>query len=402
MSAFALKPNTLTFTVLLGLLAALPPLSIDINQPTLLAVERQFHAPSQLVGLTLTVFMLGFALGQFAAGPMSDRHGRRPMLLGSLTLYTAATVGCGLAASAGMLVTFRMVQGVAAGACAVLAFAMIRDLFVGDAARAKRSYVTVVISVAPMLAPTLGAWILEFWGWRPIFALLAIAGTLLLAAVTLGVAESRAAVLDSARPRHMLAAYGSVLADHRFLGFAGVNALSFGVIFAYIAGSPEVLMGNLHLTPYGYGAFFASTAAALTAGAWASGKGATHGVPPRRLLLLSLSISAIASVVLATLIGMQAGSLMVLSPLLLLHMFCRGLIAPNAQHLALEPMHEQAGTAAAVVGVMQILTGAVASGAVAGLLPYVGSSGMTLVMASLALGALGLWLRMSRLEKVAA
>lgn len=394
-TALLIRPDTFRFTLVLGLLAALPSLSIDISQPSMLAIQAQFSAPSRTVGLTITLFMLGFALGQFGAGPLSDRHGRRPVLLAGLAGYTAAAVGCSWADSAEALVAWRLLQGVAAGACAVLAFTMIRDLFEGDAARAKRSYVTVVFGLAPMLAPALGAWLLEFGGWRPIYVVLAGAGVLLLAAVTIGVAESRTVDLDAA-PQRIQAAYRRVLSDRRFVGLAAVNALSFGAMFAYIAGSPQVLMGNLQLSPSAYGMFFACTAAALTAGAWVSGRSASVGIGPRGLLGVSLVLAASSAVALAVLLAVDVLTVVFLMPLLLLNLFCRGLTAPNAQHMALEPMREQAGTAAATVGVMQILTGALSSAIVAVLMPIIGPSGMTVVMAVLAVASLVLWLLISR------
>ncbi len=401
MTALLIRPDTFRFTVVLGLLAALPTLSIDISQPSLLAIQAHLLAPSRTVGLTITLFMLGFALGQFGAGPMSDRHGRRPVLLVGLTCYTIAAGGCAIAGSAEALVAWRLLQGIAAGACAVLAFTMIRDLFEGDAARAKRSYVTVVFGLAPMLAPALGAWVLEAGGWRPIYVVLAAAGLLLLLAVSLGVAESRT-VQPGFAPARLRTAYRRVLADRRFVAIAAVNALSFGAMFAYIAGSPQVLMGDLQLSPSAYGIFFAGTAAALTTGAWVSGRSASLGIGPRGLLWVSLVLAATSAVALAVLLAIDVVSVVLLLPLLLLNLFCRGVIAPNVQHMALEPMREQAGTAAATVGVMQILTGALSSAIVAVLMPFLGASGMTVVMAVLAVASLGVWLVISRTGGAAA
>ena len=389
MTALRIGPDTFRFTVVLGLLAALPSLSIDISAPSLIAIQGHLSASSSVIGMTITLFMVGFALGQFGAGPLSDRHGRRPVLLAGLVGYSVAALGCALAGSAAALVTWRLLQGVAAGACAVLAFAMIRDLFEGDKARVKRSYVTVVFGMAPMLAPTLGAWMLDWGGWRPIYAALCGAGLLLLVAVTFGVAESRAAT--TVRPPRMRTAYLAVLSNRHFVGLAAVNALSYGTIFAYIAGSPMVLMGNLQLSATTYGAFFACTAAMLTTGAWVSGRCARLGIGPTGLLWVSLVLAAASAVALAVLLAVEVTSLLLLLPLLLLNLFCRGLVAPNAQHMALEPMREQAGTAAATVGVMQILTGALASAVVAVLLPHLGPSGMTIVMAVLAVASLSLW-----------
>ena len=385
-----IRSDSAAFTLILGVLAALPPLSIDIAQPTLLAVEGELGSTPRTIGLTLTLFMVGFAAGQFSAGPVSDRFGRRRPLLVALTAYTAAAVGCTLADSGLMLVLSRLMQGAAAGACVVLAFAIVRDLFEGEAARAKRSYVTALISVAPMLAPTIGAFVLDHWGWRPVYAVLAVGGVLLLGTVSTSLGETRVAV-PGARPVRLAPAYAAVLSNRSFMGMAAVNALSYGGVFAYIAGSPTVLIGNLGLSPAQYGMFFACTAIALTTGAFASGRTGKLGIGPHRLLWAGLAVGAATAAGLAIATAAGLGSVLVLLPILVVNMVCRGLTGPNAQHLALDPMRDNAGTAAAAVGVLQILTGAVSSAAVVFLLPVVGSGGMTYVMAALAASALALW-----------
>ena len=391
----AIRADSIWFTVLLGFLAALPPLSIDISQPTLLAIQGELGSSLRTIGLTLTVFMVGFAAGQFGTGPVSDRYGRRRPLLASLVAYAIAALGCTLSVSGPVLVAWRLLQGAAAGACVVLAFAVVRDLFEGEAARAKRSYITAIVSVAPMLAPTLGAFVLGHWGWRPVYAILAAGGVLLLAAIASGLGETLARV-PGTRPLQPGRAYAAVLSDRRFVGMAAVNALSYGGVFAYIAGSPEVLIGNMGLSPGQYGLFFACTAAALTVGAFASGRTGRLGIGPGRLVWTGLVAGAVSALALAAALAAHVAPVAVLLPLTVVNLFCRGLTVPNAQHLALEPMRDHAGTAAAALGVMQILTGAAASAAVAFLLPSLGSGGMVYVMAAFALASLGVWLMLPR------
>ena len=382
-------------TVLLGVLAALPALSIDISQPTLLAIQGELGASLRAIGLTLTLFMVGFAAGQFGTGPLSDRFGRRQPLLACLVAYVVAGLGCTFATSALVLVASRLVQGVAAGGCVVLAFAIVRDLFEGEAARAKRSYVTALVSVAPMLAPTIGAFVLGLWGWRAVYALLIVGGAGLLAVVVVGLGETRAAV-PGARAFRVRDGYASVLSNGRFVAMAAVNALSYGGVFAYIAGSPEVLIGRLHLSPQQYGLFFACTSIALTTGAFTSGRSGKSGICPQGLVWVGLVVGAVSAVGLAAVVAADVAGVGVLLALLVVNLFCRGLTVPNAQHLALEPMREHAGTAAAALGVMQILTGAAASAAVAFLLPGLGAGGMVYVMAAFALASLGAWMLLVR------
>ncbi len=390
MTAFIIRPETFAFTVVLGVLAALPPVSIDISIPAMVSIQSDLAAPVGTIGQTVTVFMFGFSAGQFGAGPLSDRFGRRPVLLAGLGFYCLAAFGSALAGSVGQLIALQGAEGVGAGACAVLAFATIRDLFEGDVARSKRSYVTVIFGLAPMLAPTIGALLLGVVGWRAIFVILGSAGLLLLVTAALGVAESRPARASATRTGPMRA-YGMVLRDRRFTGFAVINALSYGGIFAYIAGSPLVIMGSLGLAAQVYAAFFACTAASLTAGAWTSGRCAAAGVAPSRLLWVGLAGAVVTSAMLCVLASSGRPMVAWAIPALLTNLFCRGLVAPNVQHMALEPMRESAGTAAAALGVMQILTGAMASAVVASLVPRFGPAGMTLVMAALAGASLLIW-----------
>lgn len=162
-------------------------------------------------------------------------------------------------------------------------------------------------------------------------------------------------------------------------------------MFSYIAGSPLVLMGFLGLSPQGYAAFFACTAASLTAGAWTSGRCAGAGVPAVRLLWLGLGMAAFTATLMSVLILSGSSSLKLFIPLLVINLFCRGVVSPTAQHLALDPMRHNAGTAAGAVGVLQILFGALASVIVATLMVQIGPIAMTGTMAGLAILAFVLW-----------
>ena len=390
MSRLRIRTDGTGFTVLLGFLAALPALSIDINIPAALVIQQELATSATAAGLTLTLFMVGFAGGQFGAGAASDRWGRRPVLVTGLSVYIVAALGCAFSPTAEALIGWRLIQGLAAGSCAVIAFAMIRDLFEGDVARSKRSYVAVVFSLAPMLAPTIGAGILGLAGWRPIFTAMMAGGMALLLVVVFGVDETRPSLDD--RPQLAFhRAYLAVLSDGRFAALVVINALSYGALFAYIAGSALVLMGTFQLSAQGYAAFFACMPAALTVGAWTSGRCAKAGVGSATLLWVGLGLAALTATAMSILAANGSMALWLLVPLLLVNMFCRGLVSPNAQHLALEPMRHHAGTAAGVLGVVQMLVGALASLIVAVLVVRIGPLGMTGTMAGLAVLSFGLW-----------
>jgi MFS transporter, DHA1 family, multidrug resistance protein len=376
--------------VFLGLLAALPPLSIDISAPTLALLPQALGTSRITAGLTLSLFMVGFALGQLGGGNLSDDRGRRPVLLAGLTCFMLAGIACTLSWSGVALASARLLQGFGAGSCAVISFAMVQDLFEGDAARAKRSYVTVIFGIVPILAPALGAVLTDSYGWRSVHGILAVLGFALLVVTFAGVAESRperCASADGVKPRPA----ARLRDDARFVRIALANALSYGALFAYIAGSPVVIMAQMGLSADIFALVFGCTATALAAGAWTSGRLSRHGLGVSSLLNPGLTFAAAATLILAafSLSGVKSGAVLV--PVLLVVTFTRGIIAPNMQHLAIERQRERAGAASAAVGVSQLLSGAAASAVVAGLLPFLGLSAVALPMAVLASAALAAW-----------
>jgi len=393
-----IAPKSFAFTILLGMFAALPAMSIDVSAPTLALLPAALGTSRALAGLTLSLFMAGFALGQFSGGSLSDRNGRRPVLLAGLSCYTLAGIACTFSPSGGALVFSRFIQGLGAGACSVMSFAMVQDLFEGEAARAKRAYVAVVFGAVPILAPALGSVLIELAGWRAVHGVLAGAGGMLLAITWVGVAESKLTGPDvsaqiSRSPTTRLRD------DSGFIGIALANALSYGAIFAYIAGSPVVIIGQMGFSSAVFAGVFACTAAALTAGAWTSGRLSRRGVSATALLNPSLVVAAVVTLALAAVCLFGATSGAILVPLLVVVLFARGVIAPNLQHLAIDRQRERAGAASAAVGVSQLLSGALASAAVAFLLPALGPSAVAIPMALLAAAALVIWRLTSRREE---
>jgi len=387
-----IAPESYCFTVLLGVLAALPALSIDISAPTLVLLPTALGTTSIVASLTLSLFMCGFAVGQLVGGRSSDLRGRRPVLLAGLGCFTIASIACALSPSGPVLVMSRFIQGLGAGSCSVLSFAIVQDLFEGAAARAKRSYVTVVFGIVPMLAPAIGSLLSDWVGWRAVYFILALMGGSLLAVTSLGVAESRRRGSITADASDAAGAV-RLLRDLPFVGLTLANAFSYGAIFAYIAGSPIIIISRMGLSSATFAAVFACTAAALTAGAWVSGRLSRRGLGAGELLGRSLGFAAAAAVALVAASLAQVTSGTILLPLLLVVLFSRGIIAPNLQHLAIERQRQQAGTASAALGVSQLASGALASAAIAFLLPNFGISAVTAPMALLATAALVLWCR---------
>ena len=383
--------SSMAFTILLGFLAGLPVLSIDISAPTLVLLPKALQTTPAMAGLTLSLFMGGFAIGQVGGGNISDYRGRRPVLLTGLAVYAAAGLACALATSGIDLVLARFVQGAAAGACSVLSFAIVQDLFHGEVARSKRVLVTVVFGAVPIFAPSLGALVSDVAGWRLVHVVLALAGALLLVVAWVGMAESRPA---AARQRNLPGGTRRLLGDARFVALAFANALSYAAVFAYVAGSPVVIMAEFRLSSKIYAAIFAATALSLTFGAWSSSRFVRRGVSVPTLLTASFATMAGAAVVLALISTSAVPAVQLASvPVMMVMLFARGVISPNLQHIAIERHRDRAGSASAAVGVSQLLSAALASALVAALLPLYGPVALAVPMAGMALLSLavGLW-----------
>ncbi len=356
------KPNSLGFTIILGVLAALLPLSIDMGLPAFPAIGTSLNASPAAVGLTLSLFMAGYAMSQLAFGPLSDRYGRKPVLLAGCGLFAFASAACAIAPSINALVAWRFFQGAGAGAGATLMLAMVRDLFEGATARVQLSYISLVINIAPIIAPTIGVGILAISSWRGIYGLLAVGGLILILIIALGLDESiKSRDLNALKPHRLIGNYLRVLNNRVFIGYALVDALSFGCLFAYVAASSLVMINVLGISTTTYGLIFASTGIGIVAGSFLSGLLNNRGVPSPRLLGFGLVISATSAIILVLVSMTGAAQLLTLLPLLIINTFCYGIIAPNAIHHALESVEDTAGSAAALIGFLEMLGGSLAS-----------------------------------------
>jgi DHA1 family bicyclomycin/chloramphenicol resistance-like MFS transporter len=388
-----LSPTGLAFTLFLGTLGALPPLSIDMALPALMPITKAMETTPSMAGLTLSLFMAGFAGSPLVYGPLADRFGRRPLLLLGLALFTLGGIAATTASSITMLLGARLLQGAGAGAGMTLAFAMVQDLFEGRAAQTRLAVITVVANLAPIVAPSIGAGLLASVGWRSIYGLTALSGLLLLATAGLSIDETLPARNEAERPLPRLAlGYPQVLCHGKTMTHIVVNGLGFGWMFAYVAGSPLVLIGTLHVSPAVYAVLFACTGAGIVAGAFVNGRLARRGIDSSLLLLTAILLAVIATSALVLLSVWHRLSLPVLVPLLILSTGCFGLAAPSASHGALDAMSDLAGIAGGLLTSVQMLVGAAASLLVALLLPRFGTLAMTGTMAAFAISALMVYL----------
>jgi len=393
----ALRPENLNFTIFLGGLAALPPLSIDMGLPAFPQVQAELGASASEVTQTLSLFLFGFASGPLLLGPLSDRFGRRPVLLVGLLIFILAAIGCALSSDTSMLLVFRLIQGIGAGAGATLPFAIVRDLFNGKQARMRMSAVTLVLGVGPIVAPILGAWLTALGGWRMIYAVLGLSGLVLLAITAFGFRETSSQEKHHGiSPRQILSNYRHVLANRTFLGNSLVNAGGFSAMFAYISGSPAVLMTNLGASARTYSFLFACSAAAFVLGSALNGTLAARLVSSYRIVLVANYCMVIGSIGIVVLTFFGALQQEGFAALAALSIFGCGLLAPNVAHDALQPMGRRAGVASAALRCMQMFFAAVAS-ALVGLL-YGGQTAFALGGVMTCFAVLGLLTQMMMLR----
>ena len=258
-------PRRVELVIILGLLTAFAPLSIDMYLPAFPTLTRALATDDAMVQLSLASFFITFASGQVLFGPLSDRYGRRAPLYGSLTLFAAASVGCALADDITALIGFRFLQGFGACAGGVIARGVVRDLFERNEAARIFSALILVMGAAPMFAPLLGGKLLIWADWRAIFWCLAAIGMVCLAAVIWRMPEThKAEHIQSLRLGRIVRTYCMLLGDMRFLAYALIGGLALGGMFAYIAGSPFVFIDIFGMAPDDYAVIFGLNAFGLS------------------------------------------------------------------------------------------------------------------------------------------
>lgn len=343
--------------VLLGLLTAIAPLSVDMYLPAFPAIAGELGSDSASVQLTLAVFLAGLACGQLLYGPLSDRYGRKPPLYVGLVLYVIASVACALSESVTGLIGWRFAQALGGSAGIVISRAVIRDRSTTEEAARAFSLLMLVMGVAPILAPLLGSLLLILAGWRAMFWLLGGFGLFLLVAVFRSMEEtvprevkSRGGIVNALR------VYRDLLRDRRLLCCALTGAVLYGGMFAYIAGSPYVLI-DLHRVPVGYfGWLFGFNAFGLIAASQINARLVVR-LGPVRMLRRAIWIPAVSASVglVAVLAGVE--SLVLVMAVLFSFLTSMGFITANAMALALAEQGRRAGAAAAVIGASQFLFG---------------------------------------------
>lgn len=344
--------------VVLGVMVALGPLTIDMYLPALPKIADDLAVSSSVVQLTLTGTLAGLAVGQLIVGPLSDSLGRRRPLMAGIVLHIAASVLCMLAPNLVVLGLARVLQGAGAAAAMVVAIAVVGDLFAESAAATVLSRLMLVLGVAPVIAPSLGAAVLLRGSWHWVFAALVVLAGVLLGVAALALPETLPpSHRRPLRVRGIAATYAELLRDRRFVILVLVAALGMSGLFAYIAGASFVLQGTYGLDQQAFALVFGAGAVALI-GATQFNVVLLRRFSPQTITLWALAAALLAGGVFVGLSVADVGGLAGFVVPVWAILGAMGLVIPNAPAVALSRHPDAAGTAAALLGAAQFGLGA--------------------------------------------
>jgi DHA1 family bicyclomycin/chloramphenicol resistance-like MFS transporter len=355
------KQRYIFLVLILGSLTAIGPFSIDMYLPGFPAIARSLHTTTAQVSLSLSSFFIGISAGQLLYGPMLDRFGRKKPLYVGLSLYILASIGCFFVASIHELIVLRFIQAIGSCAAVVAAMAMVRDIFpVKDNAKVF-ALLILVLSVSPMLAPTVGGYITAAFGWQLIFIILACIAALVLSAVIFFLPESyHPDPSFSLKPKPIVNNFLSVLKNPQFYTYAICGAVAFSGLFTYLSSSPFVFMDVFGVSSKVYGWIFA----VLSIGFVGSNQVNTRLLryyKSEQIVNISIPCMVITAIVFLT--GSVYGWFGLYGTIFMIFAFlcCVGMTYPNTSALSMAPFPKQAGTAAALLGAFQMAMGTLVS-----------------------------------------
>ena len=345
---------------LLSGLVALGPISTDLYLPSLPLLAATFAATAATAQLTLGVFLAGFAAAMLVYGPISDRFGRRPVVLGALTLYLIASIACALAPSIEALIFWRFVQSLGAAGGPVAARAVIRDLYEPKKAAQVLAYTTMAMALAPLVGPILGGVLTHWLGWQANFWVLAGAAAAILAATVIMLGETNRRPDPSAtQVGRLLANYGDLMAHRSFVGYMLITGFVSSGLFIFIFSSAFVLIDGLGLSPQAFGFAFGAVVVGYIVGSFAAAR-LTPRLGIDRTIRLGIIVACLGGLLLLGLALTAPPAVTAVIGPYVLFMAGAGLILPNAFAGGIGPFPEKAGAASALIGFVQMGGGALA------------------------------------------
>ncbi|MDO5494443.1 MAG: multidrug effflux MFS transporter [bacterium] len=352
MSSPALSRPPLGFLMLLGMMAAVPAMTLDMYLPALPEMARDLSTTQALAQGTISGVMIGSAVGQLFNGPLSDRFGRRRPFFAGMALHIVMSVLCAISPNIYMLLGVRMLQGAGNAAATIAAFSALRDRFAGPAQSSGMSWVQSVIAVVPLAAPALGGFIAHHFGWRAVFLTLAVFGLVVMGLVAALLEETHPPERRSARGAPLFATLTPLLRDARFLTLVIVPAMSTTVLLTYVSASSFVLQEGYGLTPGQFVIVFSINGLMIILGAQVNSR-FVYRVGTERMLWIGIAGSLVFAVALLVTAWSGAGGVWGFSVPLALLLAANFLTLPNAVTLALQRHAERAGSATALMGAIQ-------------------------------------------------
>lgn len=347
------------FTVLiLGSLTALGPFSIDMYLPGFPAIAKSLHTTTAEVSLSLSSFFIGLAAGQLLYGPLLDRFGRKKPLYIGLAVYLITSVGCYFSGDINSLIILRFVQAVGACAASVASMTMVRDIFPLDQNAKIFALLILILGASPMIAPTLGGYITEAWGWHLIFVVLGVMALVILLTVIFFLPESYKPNPNySLKPGPIINSFLTVIREPQFYTYAFAGAFSFASLFVYVSASPIVFMEVFKVSAKTYGWIFAGLSIGFI-GASQVNNLLLKRYKSEQIIWVALSVQVITALVF--LIGSWYNwyGMAATIGITFVMLCCVGTLNPNASALSLAPFEHNAGTASALLGAMQLGLGA--------------------------------------------
>ena len=347
--------------LILGSLTALGPFSIDMYLPGFTAIAQDLKTTTAQVTLSLSSFFIGIAAGQLLYGPLLDRFGRKPPLYFGLALYILASAGCAFSTSIDSLIILRLVQAIGSCAAAVASVALVRDLFPPEESAQVFSLLILVLGVSPMLAPTIGGYVIDAFGWQSVFVILGGLSILMFISVFLWIPHTVKPRLDfSLMPAPIVKGFYAVLKEPMFYTYAFTGAFSLSGLLAYVSGSPQVFMEVFHVNPKVYGWIFAGLSVGLIASSQVNSR-LLRRYTSQEILSKALLVQLAAGILLF--IGTKYFALGIEGTLILIFIFLcgAGFTLPNTSALSMAPFTHNAGSASALTGSFQMGIGALAS-----------------------------------------
>ena len=366
-----LTPRSTAYIALLVALGSFGPLTMSIYTPVMPSVGHDLLSSPDSVKLTLTTYMLGFAVGQLFYGPLSDRYGRRLVLIGGLLFFTVTTFACAFASSIGDLIVLRILQGLGAASGSVLGRALTRDAYTFKEMPLVMSWISLGQNIAPSLAPTVGGFLGEWLSWRATFWFVGGFGTILLVVAALGLGETNKYRSDRIDLGSLLRGSGEMLRDRRFLGHILPLGFAFALNFGMLAGVPFILQDSLGFSPKEFGLIVLLSVGGFTAGTFVNNR-LIGRVAPTTVIRFSgwfhiAALAVMAALSLSEVVTWWA----IVGPHMLLS-FGTGMIVANANAGAVGMYPRLAGTASSLAGLAQMGMGAMGTVTVA-ILSVIGS-----------------------------